>query len=95
MAINPALVNGTSWSVAGFENGSLGTYHPVPWIFKADNTVSAKGHWSGYWANTGENRVQIFIPSGSTADIFEVYFVCSRWFVAVKNDNLYRLGKKV
>ena len=48
MSINPALVNNTSWSVAGFENGNLGSYYAVPWIFKADNTVSARGLWCGY-----------------------------------------------
>ncbi len=96
MAIDPSLVNETSWSVAGFEHGSRGDYHLVPWVFHANKSVNAANLWAGVWSEIGENRiiVSIALTTGLT-DSFEVIFLSSFWFVAVKNGDLYRLGKRL
>ncbi len=38
---------GTSWSVASFENGRVGDYHPAPWYFSVYpyKYVSASSYW--------------------------------------------------
>jgi PUD1/2-like protein len=93
--IDSSLDKETRWSVAGFEHGQLGTYHPVPWVFHANKQVNAGNLWAGVWTEVGENKIVVSIthPSGET-DTCEVIFVSSRWFVAVKNGDLYRLGKR-
>jgi hypothetical protein len=90
-SINSSLVNETSWHVATFEQGNVGDYHPVPWVFHPDKTVNAGNLWAGVWTEVGTDRIKIEIKA--TSDTFDVIFVSGRWFVAVKNGDLYRLGK--
>lgn len=99
-AVEPKLVDGTSWDVGAMEDatGVATAPHPTPWVFKKDGTVSAQGFWTGTWkARPGsDTTVDLTIKdtkSGAT-NTFQVTFVTSKWFVATKGDQLYRLGKK-
>jgi hypothetical protein len=96
-AVISSYVDNTFWSVASFEGGKVGSYHPVPWIFKKDYTVRAEGHWTGIWSPIGENRLSVTIVSTSTGetDTCELEFVSPKWFVAIKNNELYRLGHRI
>ena len=94
-AIDSSLVNDTSWNVASFEHGELGGYHPVPWIFHPDKTVNAGNLWAGVWTEVGKDRISVAIAlTSGQVDRCTVIFVSPRWFVAVKNGDLYRLGKR-
>ena len=96
-------VNDISWAVAAMDNdGIIGNYHSIPWVFKQDGiedgTVSTQGYWEGMWYRSACDKIQASTHSidgsGSYNDNFEVVFVTSQRFVAIKNDMLYRFGKK-
>ncbi len=99
-AVDTTLLNGTSWRVGEFvETNSgicTGPAHPVPWTFQKTGTVSAGNLWQGTWKDTGDRiRVTIKNKDGSTADAFDVVFLTSNAFVAVKGRNaLYRFGTR-
>ena len=91
-------VNDTSWEVAVMDNdGTIGNYHSTPWVFKADGTMSAEGYWEGTWYRNACDKIRASTHAmdGSRVDNFEVIFVTSQRFVAIKNDILYRFGKKL
>ena len=94
-AIDSSLVNETRWSVAQFESGKPSNYHSVPWVFHPARQVNAGSLWSGAWRDAWADKiaVQITFATGGT-DMFEVVFLSPRWFVAMKNGELYRLGKR-
>ena len=90
--------SGTRWSVAGFENGYVRDYHPVPWEFHSGYCMNAGDIWVGNWSFIPNypDRIHTSIKhkDGST-DECDVVFVSSNWFVAVKDNELYRLGKRI
>lgn len=85
-------VNHTEWMVEYAENGRNGDYHPVPWLFMADGTVSAGNLWHGVWKRKSDNKISVFIRmNGSSAtDEFEVKFISPSKFTAFKNGQAYR-----
>ncbi len=89
-------VNNTSWDAATFNNhGAIGSYHPVPWVFQSNGTASAAGHWTAKWQKGACDIIHMQLTRHNGAkDIFDVFFVTSSRFVAVKGDNLHRFGKK-
>jgi hypothetical protein len=93
MTFDDRLTCETSWSVAPFEWGHLGSPHHEPWVFHADGTVGAGSYWSGTWTPDGPDAVKVVIPSPAGDDRFRVVFLSRRWFVAVKRGEPYRLGK--
>ena len=95
LALDSSLVNETRWSVAQFENGKPSNYHSVPWVFHPARQVNSGALWSGVWRDAGADKiaVQITFATGGT-DTFEVVFLSPRWFVAMKNGEVYRLGKR-
>jgi hypothetical protein len=90
-------IDGTYWSVASFNNdGAIGSFHPTPWFFTSDGIVSAAGYWLGTWQRIACDKVHIESTHTSGAvDVFDVLFLTSSRFVAVKGNNLYRFGKKI
>lgn len=85
-------VNHTKWMVEYAENGRNGDYHPVPWLFSPDGTVSAGNLWSGVWQRKSHNKISVSIRmNGSSAtDKFEVKFINPSEFTAYKNGQAYR-----
>ncbi|MBN1210670.1 MAG: hypothetical protein JXB05_37830 [Myxococcaceae bacterium] len=97
-AVEPAMVDNTSWDVGALNDGTMvgDKPHAIPWVFHKDGTVSAKGAWTGVWASwpgSNEMKVTIIFPNGAS-DTFEVKFLTSKWFVATQGNALYRVGKK-
>lgn len=90
--------SGTRWSVAGFEEGYPREYHPVPWEFHSQYYMNAGTIWTGNWSFVPNysDRVHTSIThaDGSTDDC-DVVFVSSNWFVAVRDGELFRLGKRI
>lgn len=90
--------SGTRWSVAGFETGYVREYHSVPWEFHSNYYMNAGDIWTGNWSFIPDypDRIHTYIMhrDGST-DECDVIFVSPNWFVAVKDDELYRLGKRI
>lgn len=93
-------VAGTSWRVGEFLDTSsgicTGPVHPVSWTFHKNGTVNAGDLWQGRWKDTSRERITVTIrrKDGST-DAFDVVFLTSDTFVAVKGKNaLYRFGTR-
>ncbi len=88
----------TAWGVGTFDNnGNTGAAASTPWVFKNDGTLSAAGSssWTATWTRNACDKVHVVLTTSSGAtDIFDVIFVSSSRFVAVKEDNMYRFGKK-
>lgn len=85
---------GTSWSVCVMENnGTMHEFHPVPWTFNSANSFYAGTLWTGNYSQIpgSDNGFTCNIVS----DTFEVYFVTPDRFIATKNGQLYRFGKKL
>lgn len=95
MQFNP---DGTNWSVAEINNDAhVGSYHEVPWQFH-NREVHAGTIWKGtYTSIPGSNNGYHceIIRNGVVTDAWDVYFVTSYRFVGVKNDALYRFGRRV
>lgn len=90
--------SGTRWSVAGFEGGFPREYHEVPWEFHSQYCMNAGDLWTGNWSFVPDSpdRVHTFIThANGETDSCDVVFVSPNWFVAVKDDELYRLGKRI
>ncbi len=89
-------IDNTSWDVAALDNnGAIGSYHPTPWVFKNDGQMSAEGYWKGTWYRNACDKIHASITHNSgKEDVFEVIFATSQRFIATKNGNLYRFGKK-
>lgn len=85
-------VNHTKWMVKYAENGHHGNYHPVPWLFSPNGTVSAGNLWSGVWQRKSHNKISVFIKmnDSSATDKFEVKFISPSEFTAFKNGQPYR-----
>ncbi len=88
--LDKSFVNGTEWHVAPFERGWPVAPDPIAWTFHRDGTVQAGTLWKGTWHPDGENAVRVSINKG--ADEFRVVFLSPRKFVALKGDELYRVG---
>ncbi|WP_155893961.1 hypothetical protein [Cystobacter fuscus] len=98
-AVDHTLINNTSWSVGALGDAAMtkDAPHPTPWVFQADGSVRAQGYWVGAWVSYPDQnklKVTIVTTSGLT-DTFEVDFLTSNWFVATKNNQLYRYGKRL
>ncbi|MGL5064441.1 MAG: hypothetical protein ACRC62_31015 [Microcoleus sp.] len=94
-----AIVDNTFWQVNTPESARQGSYHPVPWKFCADGTVSASNLWRGIWQKIDLEewsiRVTIVHQNGST-DCFSVVFrPYEQSFTAFKEGAEYRIGKKI
>lgn len=90
--------SGTRWSVAGFEGGLPREYHAVPWEFHSQYYMNAGDIWTGNWSLVPDypNRVHTFIThANGETNSCDVVFVSPNWFVAIKDDELYRLGKRI
>lgn len=90
MLLEKSFINGTKWRVAVFVQGWPEAPDPTPWTFHADGTVQAGALWKGYWQPDGENAVHVSINNGT--DEFRVVFLSRRKFVAIKGDEMYRVG---
>jgi len=92
--------SGTKWSVAAMDDkGVIGNFHPTPWEFN-DESMNAGALWAGGYreiqGSAGSYDCEILSQgSESPTDSFEVHFVTADRFIATKNDNLYRFGKKI
>jgi hypothetical protein len=87
----------TKWKVASFDNGVVGTYNPVPWEFQS-HTANAGTLWTGKWSPIRHSDDRITMSSqqpGGVLDQFEVVFLSPNWFVAVHNNEPYRLGQRI
>ena len=96
--INP--VAGTQWSVAGYNNdGAMGAFHPTPWEFHQQAMNAGTAWFGGYSISEGSNNTincEIMTPdSPKLADAFQVCFLGKDRFIAIKDGQLYRFGKKI
>jgi hypothetical protein len=91
-----SLVNESSWRVGSYENGTKTAPHPVPWSFHSDKTVNAGDLWKGVWQEAEGNKISVTIvmSQNSAKDEFEVNFLNSKEFIAFKNGQPYRWGKR-
>lgn len=97
MNLNPA---GTSWSVYLFPDDSMtGTLDAQPWQFNEDGTVDAGEGLSGWYKalpDTDNAYLCTFSAPNTTVEYsFVLYFMTPNLFVAIKDDSLYRVGKKL
>ena len=68
----------------------------VPWVFHKDKHVNAGNLWTGIWSEVGANKVSVAIaPDKGAKDTFEIVFVSPKWFVGIKNGEIYRVGKRL
>ena len=93
------LVDNTLWQVGDAQSARQGCYHPVPWKFCADGTVSASNLWQGVWQKIDLEvwsiRVAIVHQNGAT-DCFSVVFnPYEQSFTAFKEGKEYRIGKRI
>jgi hypothetical protein len=96
--INP--VAGTQWSVAGYTNdGAMGAFHPTPWEFHQQAMNAGTDWFGGYSFSEGSNNTincEIMTPAPlEVADAFQVCFLGENRFIAIKDGQLYRFGKKI
>ena len=85
---------GTSWSVRVMDNdGTTHEFHPVPWTFNSANSFHAGTLWAGGYSQIPGSYNGF--ACNIITDAFEVYFVTPDRFIAIKNGQLYRLGKKI
>lgn len=89
-AVSPRLLG--AWLVESAENGRNGDYHPTPWVFKRDGTVSAEPHWSGTWQVLDDDSFQMqIIIDDQVVDAFTLHLKPQeRAFVARKHGKDYR-----
>lgn len=98
-AVEPSLVDNTSWSVAAIDDDSLmpDSPHPTPWIFQKDGTLGADGYWQGVWVSLpGSNHLTVANQDrAGNRGTFEVTFLSSKWFIATQNGRLFRVGQRL
>ncbi len=90
-------VKNTAWDVSSFEQaGAISGYHPTPWVFQSNGKVSAAGYWKATWKRSTCDKINVNLITDREGEIdkFDVIFVTSSRFVAVKNNMLYRFGKR-
>jgi len=90
-----SMVNNTLWRV-GEEPGF---YHPAPWRFSADGTVSATYLWRGVWkkSNVRARSIEVHIVhEGGGTDSFSVMFSPDgQSFTAFKEGKEYRFAERI
>eukprot|EP01092_Planopodium_desertum_P013256 TRINITY_DN6336_c0_g2_i1.p1 TRINITY_DN6336_c0_g2~~TRINITY_DN6336_c0_g2_i1.p1 ORF type:complete len:101 (+),score=12.10 TRINITY_DN6336_c0_g2_i1:50-352(+) len=94
--INP---EGTRWSAAGLDDsGVVDAFHPVPWEFHDGGIISAGSLWKGKYSPTpgAPGRFDVSLRVGIEAvDVFQVIFVTTKTFIAVKDNAVYRFGSRI
>ena len=91
-----ALVDGTTWSVGGFDSDGTHRPHPVPWVFNADGTMHAGDLWTGVWESRSESTLFATITmKGGGTDSFDVQIIGGIALYASKNGQAYRLGTPI
>ncbi|MEG4391991.1 serine/threonine-protein kinase [Microcoleus sp. BROC3] len=91
-----SMVNNTLWRVGA----EPGFYHPVPWRFSADGTVSASNLWRGVWKKSNVRArsidVRILMHENGDTDSFSVMFSPDgQSFTAFKEGKEYRFAEKI
>ncbi|UNU24864.1 serine/threonine protein kinase [Microcoleus vaginatus] len=90
-----SMVNNTLWRV-GEEPGF---YHPVPWRFSADGTVSASNLWGGVWRKSNVRarsiEVHIVYPGGGTESFSVMFSPDGQSFTAFKEGKEYRFAERI
>ncbi|MEG4579783.1 protein kinase [Microcoleus sp. MON1_C5] len=90
-----SMVNNTLWRV-GEEPGF---YHPVPWRFSADGTVSASNLWGGVWRKSNVRarsiEVHIVYPGGGTESFSVMFSRDGQSFTAFKEGKEYRFAERI
>jgi predicted RNA binding protein YcfA (HicA-like mRNA interferase family) len=90
-----ALVDNTLWQVGE----ALGYYHPIPWKFCADGTVSASPLWRGVWQKFDHEEWSILVAMvthNPITDCFSVVFnPYQQTLTAFKDGRQYRIGKRI
>jgi predicted RNA binding protein YcfA (HicA-like mRNA interferase family) len=94
-----ALVDNTLWQVGDVQAARQGCYHPIPWKFGADGTVSASPLWRGVWQKFDREEWSILVAMvthNPITDCFSVVFSpCGQSFTAFKDSTEYRIGKRI
>ncbi len=94
-----ALVDNTRWQVGDVQGARQGCYHPVPWKFCADGTVSASNLWRGVWQKIDFEgwsiSVEIVHQNGSTDSFSVVFSPYGQSFTAFKDGKQYRIAKRI
>jgi hypothetical protein len=93
-------VAGTQWSVAGYTNdGAMGAFDDTPWEFHEQAMNAGTAWFGGYAISEGTNNTincEIMSPdSPQVADTFQVCFLVEDRFIAIKDGQLYRFGKRI
>ncbi|MEG4803303.1 serine/threonine-protein kinase [Microcoleus sp. ARI1-B5] len=91
-----SMVNNTLWRVGA----EPGFYHPVPWRFSADGTVSASNLWRGVWKKSNVRarsiEVHIIMHQNGDTDSFSVMFSPDgQSFTAFKEGKKYRFAERM
>ena len=88
----------SKWSVGAMDNnGRVDSPHNVPWQFN-DTSMNAGNLWYGGWKVVNETTIKCeIIGAGGVApmDSFEVVFLNEKFFIATKDHNLYRFGRRI
>lgn len=94
--------SGTKWHVSKMEGKEAGDAEGPLWIFEDQivdernkaRLVYGQGVWKGQWQVIHpQERIMVTIKEYN--DAFVVVFLSPKWFIAVKNNAPYRIGRNV
>ena len=90
--------NNTKWAVGAMENNGIAAPpHTTPWQFN-DCSMNGGDIWYGGWKIVNENTIKcqiLFNGMQNPVDNFEVVFLNDNFFIATKDSNIYRFGKRL
>lgn len=95
---SPYDPTGTTWNVVVFENETVSPDSGARWTFNANQTMTDRGLWNGHWTFIpgSDNRIRTYTAFPEKEfSVDEIVFLNKDRFIAMHDNKIFRLGRRI